>query len=519
MKKIIPLSLLIILLLADSCVNTSKENSTTQDYRPKYHFTPDSNWINDANGLVYYDGEYHLFYQYNPYGITWGHMSWGHSVSKDLLHWQTLPVALYDDKNIKDNDTSMIFSGSAVVDKNNTSGFGTLSNPPMVAIYTAFVHAGQFADGSFNAKKQNQCLAYSIDKGRTWTKYQENPVLDIESLEYRDPKVFWYEPQKKWIMALSKPDRQEAWFYESKNLKDWNYMSRWGRAGNTARVWECPDLFEIPVEGTQEKKWVLLISSGNPQENHPGQQYFIGNFDGKKFTPQHSYQEPTYVDFGKDYFAAVTYNNAPENKRILVGWTNNWEYANKVPTGKLWRGFYAVPRELKLVKNGSEYKLIQMPIEALNSLKKEELNIQNQSVENTFDLTYKGDAYELECTLEPLNSNKAGIKILKGDKEQTTLTFHTKENYLTLDRTQSGNVGFSHRFPSIEKAPTTLKEGKLKLKILVDKCIIEVFINDGETTLTELVFPTENKGGIQLFTEGGKALFNELKISSIQSTH
>ena len=341
-----------------STISTIPNPSKTADaYRPTYHFTADSNWINDPNGLVYHNGEYHLFYQHNPFAPKWGHISWGHSVSKDLIHWKTLPVAMYEDKNPNDNDTTMIFSGSAVVDKNNTSGFANGSQKaPLVAVYTSFVH------NKFKPKVQHQSIAYSNDDGLTWTKYAGNPVVDIQSLEFRDPKVFWYEPQQKWVMVVLKAEQREAQFYSSKNLKDWELMSTWGRVGNTARVWECPDLVELAVKGTNEKKWVFIVSAGHAQDGYVGMQYFIGNFDGTSFTPDHDYKQPTFLDFGKDFYAAVTYNNAPNDRKILVAWMNNWEYANEIPTGNVWRGAYAIPIVLSLVRYDNEIKLIQQPI-------------------------------------------------------------------------------------------------------------------------------------------------------------
>ncbi len=512
------------IVICFSCKNNNSKNKgnidnidTISNYRPAYHFTPDSNWINDANGLVYHDGEYHLFYQYNPFGNIWGHMSWGHSVSTDLMHWKTLPISLYEEKNKNDNDTSMIFSGSAVVDKNNSSGFGTTGTIPLLAIYTAFVHGGQNEKGDYIAKAQNQAIAYSNDKGRSWVKYDGNPVLDIKSLEFRDPKVFWYEPQQKWVMVVSKPDEHETWFYQSKNLREWDLMSKWGKTGDTSHFWECPDLFELKVNNSSEKKWVMLSSSGNPQEGfYGGMQYFVGDFDGNKFIPVKNYAKPVYLDFGKDYYAAVIYNNVPDERKIAVGWMNNWEYAREIPTGNTWRGAFAVPRELSLIKAGSDYKLIQQPIKEYNALKKEVLSLTEQSVDSVFNLDFKGNVYELELEIEPGTAKTAGIRILKSKGEETLLKYDVDSKQFMFDRTKSGNVSFNTKFPSVEKAPLTLKDGKFKLKILVDKCIVEVFINDGETTLTELVFPKGKEANIQLFAEGGKSVFRSIKIWGIK---
>ena len=514
MKKII-LIISGIIFLYSFKTNKEKEIKANLDYRPIYHFSSDSNWINDPNGLIFHNGEYHLFYQYNPFGTKWGHMSWGHSVSKDLMNWQKLPVALYEDKNLKDNDSSMIFSGSAVIDKKNTSGFGTVQNPPMVAIYTSFVHRGRFNGNDYTEIAQSQSLAYSTDNGRSWSKYSDNPVLDIHSLEYRDPKVFWYEPQQKWVLALVKSDRQEVWFYESRNLKNWNYMSRWGRAGNTATVWECPDLFEMTVEGANEKKWVLIVSAGHPQEKFPGMQYFVGDFDGKKFTPVKDYLEPVYLDYGKDFYAGITYNDMPDNRRVLVAWLNNWVYAREIPTSDTWRGLFSVPRELSLVKNKSEFNLIQKPVAEMVAIRKEVLKQDEQTIDSSKQISFNKASYEIEFEIEPGNAKQAGIKIFKGKNEETNIYYDAASGSLLFDRTKSGNVAFSHWFPSIEKAPVSLKDGKLKIRILVDKCVAEVFVNDGEVTLTDLVFPEEKDGTIELFSKGGESVFRSLKIWEI----
>lgn len=490
--------------------------SNSIDYRPAYHFSPDSNWINDPNGLVFHNGEYHLFYQYNPFGNKWGHMSWGHSISNDFINWKTLPVALYEEKNFKDNDTAMIFSGSAVMDKNNTSGFGTKENPPMVAIYTSFVHSGKIpGTEDYKAVAQSQSIAYSIDNGRTWTKYADNPVLDIHSKDYRDPKVFWYEPQQKWVLILVKSDKHEVWLYESKDLKKWDFMSSWGNAGNTATVWECPDLFQLPVTGSAEKKWVMLVSAGHQQENYVGMQYFVGDFDGKKFTPVKEYLQPVYLDYGKDYYAAVSYNNIPDNRRITAAWASNWKYARDIPTGDNWRGVYTIPRELSLVKAGDDYKLLQQPVAELKKLRKEISTAGEVALHSSIAEEYKGDNYEMEFYLEPGEAKKSGIKIFKGEKEETLIYYNSASGQVEFDRTASGNTGFNKLFPSVEKAPVSLKDNRLKIRLLVDKCIVEVFINDGEAVITELVFPTENKGGIQYFSEGGQAKITGKKIWEI----
>lgn len=509
LKWITGLALLIFFL---SCKQPAQVSNFTTD-RPAYHFTPDSNWINDPNGLLYENGTFHMFFQYNPFGNTWGHMSWGHTTSSDLVHWKYLPVALYEDKNEHDADTSMIFSGSAVMDQHNSSGLGDTAHPPMVAIYTAFVHGGLDAKGEYIAKVQHQDIAYSNDKGLTWKKYSGNPVLDIHSLEFRDPKVQWYAPGNKWVMVVSKPDEHETWFYESLDLKNWTYMSKWGKAGDTSRVWECPDLIELPVSGTTEKKWVLLSSAGHPQPGFVGMQYFVGDFDGKQFVSSNATDKPVYLDHGKDFYAAVCFNHLPNERQVMIGWLNNWEYAREIPTGNRWRGAMSVPRELSLEKTAAGYRLKQHPVAELDGAFQEVYQADQLKADSLFELPFTGNAYRMNFEMEPAKSATCGIRLLKGKNEATEIRYDPVHGELLFDRTHSGNVGFHPKFSSIEKVPVALIDGKLQLNILVDQSIVEVFVNDGAQTITDLVFPQQQEGRLELFSSGSAAQFHHIHIS------
>lgn len=507
------------LLLLAACQSPAKAPvaaepaaGTTDPYRPVYHFTAPKNWINDANGLVYTNGEYQLFYQYNPQSADPGHLSWGHASSSDLLHWKPQPVALTEYKN-PDGSNTMIFSGSAVVDEHNTSGlFSAGQTDGLVAFYTGHVER----PGVVLAQHQN--LASSRDHGRTWQRYAGNPVLDIGSKEFRDPKVFWFAPQQKWVMATVKADRQQIYLYESKDLKKWIFLSRWGRAGNTVREWECPDLFELPLPGGGTK-WVLLISAGNPTEEFRGQQYFLGNFDGRKFTPDQAYPEPAYLDYGKDFFAGVTFNNAPGNRRILVGWTNDWAYARDVPTGKVWRGNFAVPRELSLRRTATGLALVQVPVPELRKLGKKLLNLESRTLAPGpagFKLPFRGEAYDLELMLTLDTAKSFNINVLQSDSERTILRYDVARQELTLDRTKSGNVAFNPLFAStLETAKVPLEKGKLQLRVLVDKSVVEVFAQGGKTTITDLVFPRQHAGRISLMAEGGSVQINGLRLTDL----
>lgn len=441
-------------------------------YRPIYHFTPQYGWMNDPNGMVYLDGEYHLFYQYNPYGSKWGNMHWGHAVTKDLKKWEHLSAAIAPDS------LGTIFSGSAVIDKNNTAGFGKYA---MIAIYTS---AGE---------EQSQSIAYSLDKGRTFTKYGHNPVLtDPNIADFRDPKVMWHESIQKWIMSLA--TSQTISFYRSENLKEWEKLSEFGDGiGDHGGVWECPDLFPLSYNG--QTKWVLLVSI-NPGGPNGGSatQYFIGDFNGKTFKAD-NLPYPLWIDYGRDNYAGVTWDNVPKNdgRRLFIGWMNNWDYANSVPILNF-KSANTVPRELKLVNNGKHVVLNNFPIMEMNDLRNETNTVGNINVDKTHTidklLSDNSGAYEIEMTLKPLSTNNFGFKLLNSKGESLSFTFDLANEIFIVDRTKSGLVDFSTSFASQNKAPI-VKKDNYKIRLLMDKASSECFINDGELVSTDLVYPTE----------------------------
>jgi fructan beta-fructosidase len=321
--------------------------------------------MNDPNGMVYYDGEYHLFYQHNPFGDKWGHMSWGHAVSPDLVHWEHLPVAIPESNGV------MAFSGGAVVDWNNTSGFGREGKPPLVAIYTGHREANQ-----------SQYIAYSNDRGRTWTMYHGNPVLDIGRKDFRDPKVFWHEPQRRWVMVVALPDQHKVSFYSSPDLKQWSHLSDFGPAAAVGGIWECPDLFELAVDGDPTNtRWVLIVSL-NPGSisGGSGMQYFVGHFDGTRFTADSPAPGITtagmpldsvrWADYGKDFYAAVSWSDVPreDGRRLWLGWMNNWQYAQDIPTSP-WRSVQSLPRTLALRTTSQGIRMVQQPVMELQQLR------------------------------------------------------------------------------------------------------------------------------------------------------
>jgi sucrose-6-phosphate hydrolase SacC (GH32 family) len=623
-----------------------------EPWRPQFHFTPERNWMNDPNGLVFYEGEYHLFYQHNPEGNKWGHMSWGHAVSKDLVHWEHLPIALREENNV------MIFSGSAVVDWKNTSGFGVDGQPPLVAIYT-----GHHTD----KPRQDQRIAYSNDRGRTWTKYSGDPVLDIGEADFRDPKVFWHEPTKRWIMAVTWCNHHQVRLYGSPNLKDWTHLSDFGPAGATGSWWECPDLFPVSIEGRgNRQKWVMIVNGGGLPNGGPGCQYFVGDFDGTTFTLDPTYPKPqpehvpggivlgdfeggsygewkatgdafgsapangtlanqqsvagfrgqglvnTYrngdastgtltspefevskdhlsfligggrhpgdcalnllvdgaiartatgddnerlawkswdvrelrgkkaklqivdrrtggwghinvdhilladtparpatqpalwTDYGVDFYAAVTYGDIPvsDGRRIFMGWMNGPHYAGSVPTDP-WRSAQSVPRELSLRRTGAGLRLIQKPVRELAKLRTELNQLKNASLTEATrwlaSLPGLTDTVEIELEWSGLTTDgETTLEWITGPGESTAFRYDARSREFAIDRTRSGRSDFHGSFAAVHRAPVDIRDGRLKIHLLVDRSLLELFANDGEAVFADQVFPAPGKGRWEL---------------------
>ena len=458
------------------------DTSNREKFRPTYHFSPLYGWMNDPNGMVYKDGEYHLFYQYNPYGSKWGNMNWGHAISKDLVNWEHRPVAIAPDA------FGTIFSGSAVIDHHNTAGFGAGA---IVAIYTQ------------NGDRQVQSIAYSTDNGRTFTKYENNPVLVSEARDFRDPKVFWYEGTKRWIMVLAVG--QEMQFFSSPNLKDWTFESSFGKGhGAHGNVWECPDLFELPVEGTNEKKWVLLCSLGDGPFGDSATQYFVGSFNGKEFVNE-SPSKTKWMDWGKDHYATVTWSNAPAGRAIALAWMSNWQYANDVPT-RQYRSANSVPRDLSLYTSEGETYVKVTPSPELLKLRDKGSKKRAFKVDRTYNLDKllndNSGTYEIEMTIKNKDADVIGFQLFNSKGEEVEMYYNLAEKTFTMDRTKSGEVSFSKDFPAVTVAPV---EGgnEMKLRLFVDKSSIEAFGNDGRFAMTNLVFPSEPYNRISFYAKGG----------------
>jgi fructan beta-fructosidase len=500
-------------------VAASPQGFYMEPFRPQYHYTPEKDWMNDPNGMVFYEGEYHLFYQYNPAGDKWGHMSWGHAVSPDMVHWTHLPLALAEADNV------MIFSGSAVVDWKNSSGFGKDGRPPLVAVYTGF---------RTTDRVQFQCIAYSNDKGRTWTKYSGNPVIDINSMDFRDPKVQWHDATRRWIMTVSLSAEHKVRFYGSDNLKAWTLLSEFGPAGATGGVWECPDLFELPLPGTNDKRWVLVVNM-NPGSvaGGSGGQYFIGRFDGTQFVadrdslipprPVRSASESAHwFDYGPDYYAAVSWSDVPasDGRRLWLGWMSNWEYGGDVPTSP-WRSAMSIPREVGLSRTAEGIRLVQKPAREMESLRDRHFAFKSGDVSEANAWLkgrhVQGDQLELMVEFAPRSSGTEGVKVLKSDTEATVIGVDRQRGRAFVDRTQSGNVTFHQKFSGVYDAPLAVHDGRVKLHLFVDASSVEVFVNDGERVFTSLVYPSAASRGVEFFGSMTSARITSLDVWTLKS--
>ncbi|MFJ5960769.1 glycoside hydrolase family 32 protein [Arthrobacter sp. KFRI-F3372] len=494
--------------------------ATTDSYRPALHYTAKDTWLNDPNGLIFHGGVYHLYYQNNPLGNVWGNMSWGHATSTDLLTWTEHPVAIACDEN------EDIFSGSIVHDRDNTSGFGTPSVAPLVAIYTS-----AFKPGSTHEGVQAQSLAYSLDGGYTWIKHTGNPVLSRASAEFRDPKVIWYDggADSYWVMVAVEAKDFQVVLYKSRDLKTWELLSTFGPANATGGVWECPDLFPLPVDGDPDNlKWVLTVNlnPGGPNNGSAGQ-YFIGDFDGTTFTSATTVtegsQDPArlgeyrWLDWGRDYYAAVSFSDVPDNRRLMIAWMNNWEYANHIPTTP-WRSPMSLAREITLQTNDGNLHLVQQPAADWTALADTELfRLADTTIHDGAQLLAgaAGTIQRIDVTFTPGSAEEFGL-ILRGDGlKGTRVGIRPGQATLLVDRRESGQTGFHESFPSIDTAPIQETHGSYTLTIYLDRCSVEVFAQDGQVTMTELIFPAETSTDLAVYAVGGAATINSLQVTQL----
>jgi sucrose-6-phosphate hydrolase SacC (GH32 family) len=521
------LIVLIMLFAAHTSASPQSATATPRDsalWQPQLHFHAPPDWINDPNGPILLNGQYHLFFQFNPFGDQWGHMSWGHAVSADLTHWKQLPVAIPEENGVA------IFSGSTVEDRENTSGLcagpGQKTPGCVVAIYTGASH---------NPDKQTQNLAFSRDGGATWTKFSGNPVIDLNLKDFRDPKVFWHAPTQSWVMVVSLPDQHKLRFYRSRNLRQWELSGEFGPAGAVGGVWECPDLFEVPVREPAGKhdivgkivgsRWVLNvnINPGGPAGGS-GDQYFVGQFDGARFIEDHPGSGPHWADWGKDFYASTSFSNTPPDQdRLWIAWMSNWQYADKLPPLP-GRGEMTVARSLFLLQppghssltpSQEPLQLVQRPILQAPALKPYAAMFGAPPFQTIDQANARlaagkppGSVYLLRLSLDPGEASEAGIRLRRSSanpnesaQEETLVGINTATGHIFVDRTHSGKTGWSPEFPVRVTAPLKHPQANsVPLQIVVDNNSIEVFAEDGETVLTSLIYPSAGSTGLSFYT-------------------
>jgi fructan beta-fructosidase len=467
-------------------------------WRPAYHFTPPRHWMNDPNGLVHYRGVWHLFYQHYPDATVWGPMHWGHAISRDLVHWTDLPIALAPDAH------GMIFSGSAVVDWHNTTGFSHNGRPPLVAIFTYHDAAAEKAGRA----PQSQGLAYSVDGGMHWTKYAGNPVLlpKADQHDFRDPKVFWHAASHRWVMALAVGDHTE--FYGSPDLKRWHWLSAFGQGvGAHGGVWECPDLLPLRVAETGQAKWVLLQSS-NPGGPNGGSatQYFVGDFDGTRFTPDPG-QGVRWLDWGRDDYASVAWSDVP-GRTVTLGWMNDWDYGQKVPTGT-WRSAMTLPRELTLHRTAGGLALASQPVRELHALEGAPIHLPAGPLVGETPVPLAPDlvmAVKLEAEFAvPAAPTRVGLALSNAGGDVYRFGYDAAGDRYVSDRSHAGDASFSDKFASIDSAPRAGGGRTIRITLYVDRASVEAFADGGRTAMTTTLFPHTPYTRLGAYAEGGSA--------------
>ena len=487
-------------------VTDTVDTSNREKYRPAFHHSPLYGWMNDPNGMVYTDGRWHLYYQTNPYGSKWQNMTWGHSSSPDLINWEHHPVAIEPD------GLGTIFSGSCAVDSINSAGFG---KDAIIALYTSA------------AASQIQSLAWSNDGGMTFNKYPGNPVVTLES-EARDPNMFWDKANNRWVLVLAHALEHEMLIFTSPDMKEWTLESAFGKGlGAQGGVWECPDLFPLKIDGTGDTKWVLLcnLNPGGPFGGS-GTQYFIGDFDGKTFTPDTDAQGnvPTkWLDHGKDHYATVSWSDAPDGRRTVIGWMSNWQYAAEVPT-KQFRSANTLPREMQLFRDtDGELYVASVPSPELEALRastfRKPSSMSTSTKERKINLPTANDGIcEILLTVDPRKASDVIMTLANNAGEHVTITYDVDAQTLAFDRRKSGVTDFSQDFPAVTVTPVHSRDGLLNLRMFVDRASIELFANGGRAVMTNLVFPTSPYSTMTVKAVGGNARISDLTVYSLKPT-
>jgi fructan beta-fructosidase len=463
-----------------------------EEYRPRFHFTPPQNWMNDPNGLVYYKDEYHLFYQHNPYGTAWGHMSWGHAVSPDLMRWEYLPIAILEEPE----EGYTIFSGSAVVDWNDTSGFGQGGGPPIVAVYTADHQPGHAL--------QDIHIAYSLDLGRTFTKYVDNPVIDVGDPKFGDPKVFWHEPTGKWIMVNILGQQQgRVVLYGSADLRTWEYLSEFQSPDKAPGIWECPDLFPLPLDGDpQQVKWVLKTNFADFSKAMWGSRYFVGDFDGYTFENGVPTPLPVRSD-GDQFYAEVTYNDVPQadGRRILIGWIRQSPSETRP-----WTGMQSIPRVLTLRSRGGGLQVCQSPVAELQTLRGEHFEFRDETISGDSTLLadsgVSGAELEVVAEFERGSAAEFGLRLRLSGNGEAIVGYSVGAGELFVDRCEQGRLA----------TPLPIEGKLMELHVFIDRGVVEVFGGEGEVVITALLDPNPVCEELQLYAQGGDARLAKMDI-------
>lgn len=457
-----------------------------EPFRPQFHYSPPQSWMNDPNGLVYYEGEYHFFFQHNPNALVWGPMYWGHAVSSDLVHWETLPIALYPD------EIGTIFSGTVVLDSANTSGL--VPGGGLVAIYSY--------------GNQSQGAAYSTDRGRTWQKYAQNPIMPALAKDFRDPKIFWHDAKQCWVMVLAAG--QTILFFTSNNLLQWERVSEF-TGGYIGGVWEMPDLFPLKSEG--QTRWVLIVSvNSTAPAGGSGTRYFIGDFDGQTFVDAYP-NETLWFDYGPDNYAGTTWNNAPNNARLFIGWLNNWLYANDIPTST-WRGATTIPRELSLCQTPTGLRLAQTPIPTLHQLRQPIATWEDLIIEGEVSLAgLHGRQLEMIAEFELDTAETFGFELYVDDSDATHLIYDSSAVQLIVNRPQSG----IREFNPIFSAALQPHNNRICLHLFIDQSSVEIFADDGLLSITAQVFSEAKGDGVKLFAKRGTVRLVALQAYTLRS--
>ncbi|KAK9859141.1 Glycoside hydrolase [Penicillium brevicompactum] len=515
-----------------------------EPFRPQYHFSPSKNWMNDPSGLLYHDGIYHLFFQYNPASFVWGNMSWGHATSKDLTHWEERPVALLA-RGYPEEVTEMYFTGSAVADVNNTSGFGVDGKTPLVAMYTSMYPMEQDLPSGKHVRteQQSQSIAYSLDEGETWTTYDaENPVIhnppsgyEDEFQNFRDPFVFWHHETEKWIAVTALASVHKLVIWSSENLKEWSFVSEFGPYNAVGGVWECPNLFQLPIKGEpSNKKWVLVLGlnpGGPPGTVGSGTQYFIGDFDGTTFKADSDSVYPgnatsNWMDWGPDFYAAASYNGLPEGDVVQIAWMNNWQYGNVIPTDP-WRSAMSVPRQLSLKRIDGKITLIQQPQEGWKSVSSHNSSKQSwKSVpEGSTTIDSPGKAFKIDLSFADHDSDDShastfaiSVRATSDFQQETLVGYNFTSKEVFVDRQHSGNVSFDKTFATLYHTPLKASaDRRVNLQVFIDWSSVEVLGGQGEVSLTAQIFPSEDATEARVVSVDGVTKDVKLQIHKMDS--